>query len=1317
MSVAAQPEFFCTPSGYATSGWGLAAWGGVLESLPGGPIPAIAPFDIYCAGPCGPISQLLTYNEVDFTAHVSQVPVDGYTLDQMIISGGDIVADEAEVIVNKAVPAAFTLEFTVYFENLPNDFNDLVNSHAYFGASNAAGSCAGLFFSKVGLLYTGCVHYDGTQLVLDTLIQQLPNSQLLVSEGEYWTIRIAVSHDTGTTYIYVTKTSEILASGHKLRYVLPAIPSQSAVVVPPDRTLILIRGTASAKTWVSLDNLCMATGLIIPNIAPVADPGIDQAIQLCEVLRLDGSKSFDPEGSQLLYKWRLIDAPPGSQYVFVGADGVTHAGAPPTGFTDRFYSVELATIDATDAIMPGDVIVIQGTAHTIQNTGTDGDGFFVRVEGGFILPDDLVATIFTFLRQNGLNTNTDVKPTFYPDAPGIYKFDLTVFDGGLFSTAESVVVNVTESPVARGCTPDLSFIWGYLSDFWKQIEDPERIGVFWQGLAQVAAAELLSLWQVDYSKSLRDIQRSFQRRWLHYDLLMQQNPTLLELTTVRAVFAGIESSDIAGTGEFGIQNTQLHLKLATMENAISIGFSQANPYTAVDIQAAIQVAIAQFDSRVRVSLLNRHDNLFSRVRIDAPFEITVLPSSTFPLFALNAKNEAPSGTGGAAVGVRTYRVERSLQFLDIQQLDFLCIDGVAYRIDRLVDDVSDPFQFQRIVLLDDLPLVLGTTWAISGTATSRDLDFWSGLVEQGDEVTFEVLRIADQQLIDVTSEVLASSGVLTKSLPCDASPVGLYLAQPDVYSVFLKSVRRRRYVPVDPLIVDVPYLQEKIVSKDDTQVLRRNVDYFLDTFREQPCIRFVTPVPVGVGGPDVWDGQVPPDRMWAEVSYLDNRPRIEQNFGIPAEFTLDDLSQLPDNVDYLSSVRGLWYAYFNGPTVFNLRAGVQILLGLPFAEENGVIVEIRSDFSDSTGRILIQDLADSTITRSYVYPRTLELEVNPATGALYKVGDTVKQFAPLVTGVEVVDYVKDPKWFEGLLNQGAFFEAEKLHKFLVGIDSDAFNLGALLFVQSFVRRIKPTYTFPLFIVQAEVAETEVSVTDDMVGTGLLLLNEGVGFKPYMQGVATLWDDPRASFGGWRGRFDGPDNPNINPTLPTEQYPNTWNYDREYLSPEDAILGQTQQTFALAFMPQVDMPFLKVDMPAWDEQAIAFVTGQQAHIPSAGLQIGTTVSAPATTTWNTVWVEVKLIDPTTMPPCQLVLRINGGIVASMPVLLANLGIATIIPISIPVVAGDQIDIRLVPVSGVAEYSLFSKFIAIVGHSTSWDIDTQLPAGTYRAYRLF
>ncbi len=1310
----------CLIPGFGSGVYGKTPWGGSLEAIPGGPLPVVLPFDIYCVGPCGPISELLTHPEVSAIGDGTQFPIDGYTLDQIVRSGGTVTAAEAEIDIVTSVTEDFTLEFTVSFGNLPNDFTALSTNHIYIGASDAAGVCAALFFSKVGIIYTGCAHMSGPDIAFDTLLQPLPDSQLLVSENEYWTIRIAGSFITGTTYIYITKTADLLSVGHQLRYIVPAVRSSSALVVPPDRTLILVRGTGAQPSVVALNSICLASGLVIPNIPPVADPGIDRAVQLCEVLQLDATRSFDPEGGTLLYKWRLIDAPPPSQYTFIGGDGVTHPLMVPTGFADRFYSTELAVLDAADPIAvgaEGDVIVIAGRPHTLDSKGTDGDGFFVRVEG-FVLADNLANTAFTLLRQRGLNTPTDAKPTFYPDVPGLFKFDLVVFDGGLFSSPESVVISVAESPVARGCTPDLSFIWGYLSDFWKLVEDRERVEVFWQGLAQAAAAELLNLWQVDYSKSLRDVQRTFQRRWLHYDLLMTQSTALLELTTVRSVLSGVESADVPSNGA-GVMGTHLDLQLSTLSTPTVINIPTlvgVSPPYATTLQAYLQSALRQVDTRITVVVLENQAGSTHRVRIDAPFPFTVLPTTTAPIFTSGQKNEMPSGTAGVAVGVQSYRVERSLEGLDIKQNDFLCVDGVAYRINRVVNDPVDPLQFQRIILLDAIPASMGATWCISGTATSKDLDFWQGLCEQSDFVTFEVLELASQKLLEVESRVAGSSSALPNSLPCDATPVSFYLSQSSKYSVFLKSVKRRRFTPIDPLIVDVPHLQERIVAKDDTQVLRRNVDYFIDTFREQPCIRFVTPVPADAGGLDVWDGEEPPDRMWAETSYLDNRPRIEQNFGIPAEFTLDDLSQLPDTVDYLSCVRGLWYAYFNGPTLFNLHAGTQILLGLPFAEETGTITEVREDFSDTNGRILVQDLANPTITRSYTYPRALDLETNADTGKVYAVGDVVQQFAPLVTGVDVVDYVKDPTWFQGLLNQGAFFEPEKLFKFLVRVDSLAFNLSALLFVQTFVKRIKPTYTYPIFIVLAGTASAEVSVSDQVRYGGRLLLFEGAYFKPAAMGVSTMFDDPRASFGGWRAQYDHSNDPNNPVTSPTPEFPITWGYDKNFLAPEDAIVAQWSEVHAAPFAPQVDMSFLAVDMPVWNAQALAFVVGPQDFVPGTpGLKLGLTQDAPASLTWNTVIIDAQIRTPASPATFNIVVRKNGVTALTLPVTLAadtKLAIAT----SLAVVAGDDIEVYLVSTTGNLLPTYIGKLMVTVGRAVPWVLDTNLAAGTYRGYRL-
>jgi hypothetical protein len=1285
---------------------------GPLTSSSGG-LPTEPPFDIYCVSIA---ENILTYSGVEFIGDPTQFSLGGPpNFDQEMDSGGTFLTEDAAIFLDVGVTENFTFQFTALWQSLPNNFSDLINQHSYFGTFAAAGGCVGLFFSKVGIAYTGSVHFDGSNnMVLDTPVTPLPGSEFFVSENTYWTIRVVMNMTTGVVYIYITLTSEVPTVGHQLRYIMPAIPSSSAAVNPPNETLVSVRGSVANPTYMSLNELCLSSALLIPSIPPVANAGNDSSLLICSILQLSGAASFDPQGGSLTYQWQLIDAPPGSQYIINVTDGLTYPESPPTGFTDKLYSVTLQNLNTISPIPLGTVLVVEGQSYTITSTGSDGHGFYVAVSETE-LPDNLSsATAFTYLLQNGLNTSTSENPTFYPDVLGIFKFSLVVFNGVLYSLPAEVIANVVENDIARGCTPDLSFIWKYLTDFWNLVEGTDRVAVFWQGMAQVAAAELLNLWQVDYSKSLGDIQRTFQRRWMHYDLLMQENPNLVQLSTVRAVYGGVESSSIPDSGMSGIHGSHLDLQLSTLTAPTIIQFGAADPYTPAAIQAIIQAALAQVDTRMVVRAIPNHAGTDTVLRIDAPFPFAVRSTSTLPIFASGQANGAPSGTSGVAVGTQVYLLDSSAQYLDIEMNDFLCIDGVAYRISGVVDVATDPWPFQRVTLLDPLPTPVSSDWSIAGTVVSEDLNFWTGLCEQSDEVVFEVINLANNQITFVDGTVLGANETLTSNLPVDATPVGVYLASPSLYSVYLSSVLRRKYIPLDPLILSVPYLQELIINTDDTQVLRQNVDYFFDTFRGAPCIRFVTPVPADAGGADVWEGQSPPNSMWAETSYLDNRPRIEANFGIPAGFTLDDLSALPSNIDYLSTVTGLWYAYWNGPTMFNLRAGVQILIGLPFADETGVIVQIRSDFSVSTGLILVQDAANAAIVRSYSYPLPLTLEINPATKAPYAVGDTVQQFAPLVTGAEVQDYISSPDWFQGYLEQGDFFEVQKFFTFLVRVNSAAFSLPALTFVQQFIRRIKPTYTYPIFVVQATVASAEVTVSDAIVPSGFLDLYDGVCF-PGTQGVATMFDQPDPN-GGWRNQFDHNQNRATPPTFPNPNYPIIWAYDKNYLCPEDFILGTLCTTFSVPTLPTFDSIF-QFDLPLYTADQASFFTGPTITVPAGpgGLPIGGPYSVPNSGTLSSI--SLQLVSKVAGSPNNWLLNlyVNGTLKSSTAFSLGVAGITLMETISVAVSASDILTVAILPASGGPITVAWDTILVETGQSITWSFDTDVAAGTYCTFR--
>lgn len=1276
-------------------------------------LPTEPPFDIYCVAFTEP---LLTYSGVTFIGDPTQFPIGpAPNFDQQVDSGGAFLTEDAAIFLDVGVTEDFTFQFTALWQSLPNNFSDIIDEHSYFGTSAAAGGCVGLFFSKIGIAYTGSVHFTGGgDIVLDTPVTDLPGSEFFVSENEYWTIRVVMNFMTGVVYIYVTKTADLPTTGHQLRYLMPAIPSSSAAVTPPNESLLSVRGTVGNPTYLSLNELCLSSALLIPSIPPVANAGTDSSLLICSILQLSGSASFDPQGGPLTYQWQLIDAPPGSQYIVNCTDGLTYPEIVPTGFTDKLYSVTLQNINLLHPIPLGNVVVVQGITYTIIATGSDLHGFFVQVVP-FELPDNLSSpTAFTYLLQNGLNTATSENPTSYPDVLGIFKFSLVVFNGVLFSLPAEVIANVVENDVARGCTPDLTFLWNYLSNFWSLVDGTDRVSVFWQGMAQVAAAELLNLWQVDYSKSLRDIQRTFQRRWMHYDFLMQENPALVALSTVRAVYGGVPSASIPDGGISGVHGKHLDLQFSTRAAPVIINFSTPDPYSPAQLQAILQAALSQFDSRIVVRYIPNHAGSAVQLRIDAPFPFSVLPTTTVSFFTAGQVNGAPTGIAGAAVGTQVYLLDTSAEFLDIELNDFLCIDGVAYRISGVVDVATDPWPFQRVTLVDPLPIPVGATWTISGTAVSEDLDFWRGLCEQSDIVNFEVLTIATNQVKLVSSVVLGANETLTSNLPVDATPVGFYLSQPTVYAVYLSSILRRKYIPLDPLIVSVPLLQELIINEDDSQVLRQNVDYFFGTFRGQPVFSFMTPVPANAGGPDVWEGVAPPNRLWAETSYLDNRPRIEANFGIPAGFTLDDLAQLPSNVDYLSTVSGLWYAYWNGPTLFNLRAGVQILIGLPFADETGVIVQIRSDFSQTSGLILVQDVANAAVVRSYSYPLPLTLETNPATGKPYAVGDTVQQFAPLVTGAEVDDYISNPTWFQGYLEQGGFFEVEKFFRFLVRVDSAAFNLQALLFVQQFVLRIKPTYTYPLFVVRANVASSEVTVSDTVIPSGTLKLYDGVCF-PGTEGVATMFDQPDPN-GGWRNQFDHNQNRATPPVYPNPNYPIIWAYDKNYLCPEDHIMGTLCTTFLVPTLPSFDSIF-QFDLPLYTADQASFFTGPTISVPAgpAGLPIGGPYTVPNNGTLNNISLQLTCVVPGSPANYKLNLYVNGTLQSSTPFICGPSGITLIQAISVAVLAGDILTVRILPAAGGPITVAWSTILVETGQSVPWFFDVDVAPGTYCVFK--
>lgn len=275
------------------------------------------------------------------------------------------------------------------------------------------------------------------------------------------------------------------------------------------------------------------------------------------------------------------------------------------------------------------------------------------------------------------------------------------------------------------------------------------------------------------------------------------------------------------------------------------------------------------------------------------------------------------------------------------------------------------------------------------------------------------------------------------------------------------------------LSIPVPlYLTGDVAAK--VQIRRKRNGHF---------IRFV---------PGLYSATAPaPSRFWGEVSYFDNNDTIEKNFGILVGLRRSDLDAYSVNVSYRQAVAGLMYAFTQGSAVEKVRVGIQILLGLPFAESRGVILSIEPDYRKDDmgvpifGRVLVEDV-DSTGTalgtvRVYLYPIDLAssdlagVDTNPATGVTYVVGDTVELFAPLCKGVEVDDYLTRPLG----ANYSGKKQLQQFNSILVRINDNIFGPNEINLVSSFLRKITASYVNYVISITQEFNDT-VAVSDNLV---------------------------------------------------------------------------------------------------------------------------------------------------------------------------------------------------------------------------------------------
>ena len=793
--------------------------------------------------------------------------------------------------------------------------------------------------------------------------------------------------------------------------------------------------------------------------------------------------------------------------------------------------------------------------------------------------------------------------SFIPDKTGYYVVQLVVNDGELDSSPVTATVNIqlTRVPVGENIIPDAQFLWSYISDFWKLVEDREKVTSVWSSALQLVGTELIKLWGADYNKSLATIQGTFQRRWQQLSMV-----TDLKDVTDQRIIAGKTDDGIAGAsgniGEIpGSGNTSVfYVPLGNVGDGDRTDFTQLKG----NYGAKGRVIVVDGDTYTISRVQNQDQSLTSGIDLVTWLATNNVTSASAPFEDVQVGDVLTIKSGANAGTYKVKQVTSPSALSVVWPKDppggpvpsFASAANISYTITRPFSSVVT----DEIAIPDGL---VNAPWRVPHLLHTPGLDLEADGVRAGDLLVFEVKRgdiglstLVNAQVVGAdrdrlgfefttdelvpavnsgsVASVVESGGIVTVSGLSGMRPnsVGGYLeilngTNPGTYRIsqyvsedavvienklasgadagnpniqwveraktgsnvqrvlFQQIVRDLRIMPVSagdddvaaaaealisfmPVginlntrpfskfgvtftakkiqhnsvmkvsadLVSAPVLQESVINPP--VALRENFDYVIEngtlTFTSS-LFTLTSPAP---------------ESFWAECAIFSNEQAVENNFGSLVELPLEDFKATTTRTPYLSAVRGLFFAYTNGPTVSNIRLGLQILLGLPFAEERGYILEVQDNFTVDTsgtqlGRMLVEDVDDNGqrlgIRRLYLYPTEVGLENNPATLVPYVSGDTISRFAPVSKGVEVVDYIKDPLWWRRALYG---MEILKYFVFKVTVDSRVFETDDLQFALNFVKAIKPAYTRVLTAAMIELGE-DITVADVFGGKAIL----------------------------------------------------------------------------------------------------------------------------------------------------------------------------------------------------------------------------------------
>lgn len=196
------------------------------------------------------------------------------------------------------------------------------------------------------------------------------------------------------------------------------------------------------------------------NQPPTADAGDDLLdAEVTDVVQLDGSGSYDPDGDPLSYAWSFTSQPAGSTASLINATRVN-----PSFFVDRAgdYVIQLTVSDGiasdTDEVVVSAVAPNEGP---VANAGPDqvvdvGDRVQLNGSASYDPDGDPITFAWTLSSRPAgsiaaLDNPSSVLPRFTADVAGVYTVSLAVTDDGANWSPPDVVLITAQEPNDSDC--------------------------------------------------------------------------------------------------------------------------------------------------------------------------------------------------------------------------------------------------------------------------------------------------------------------------------------------------------------------------------------------------------------------------------------------------------------------------------------------------------------------------------------------------------------------------------------------------------------------------------------------------------------------------------------------------------------------------------------------------------------------------------------------------------------------------------------------------------------------------------------------------